>query len=243
MGVATGYKSRPVRLFSDFSTLQRSGHSPRCSPEKLCRRRAFSGTSFKPAISSLPLPFLLRYPAPISFSIPRVTLYTLASKRARRCFKCLFSRKYGSCRADLNDGDRHILCVSCLGHTHADHALSLGGCPECEAMSMATLRARLASFSVDPAPPLLSSGPRRKKRRSQRTPEASAVSACMPDLSPCASLSASPTSSSRPIGNQRHSLPRRQPHSAISRGTPSSVHALLAATDRLTLGDPGPRLC
>ncbi|CAM4715646.1 unnamed protein product [Leuciscus chuanchicus] len=46
---------------------KRSGHSPRCSPEKLRRRRAFSGTSFKPAISPLPLPFLLRYPAPISF--------------------------------------------------------------------------------------------------------------------------------------------------------------------------------
>ncbi|CAM4657092.1 unnamed protein product [Leuciscus chuanchicus] len=88
----------------------------------------------------------------------------------------VFPKKCGSCRADLSDGDRHIMCVSCLGHTHADHALSLGGCPECEAMSMATLRARLSSFSVDPAPPLLSSGPRRKKRRSQRTPEASAES-------------------------------------------------------------------
>ncbi|CAM4565303.1 unnamed protein product [Leuciscus chuanchicus] len=44
-----------------------NGHSPRCSPEKLRRRRAFSGTSFKLAISPLPLPFLLRYPAPISF--------------------------------------------------------------------------------------------------------------------------------------------------------------------------------
>ncbi|CAM4629912.1 unnamed protein product [Leuciscus chuanchicus] len=130
---AAGPSHAPAVTQAETSPGQRSGHSPRCSPEKLRRRRAFSGTS-------------------------------------------------------------HILCVSCLGQTHADHALSLGGCPECEVMSMATLRARLASFSVDPAPPLLSSGPRRKKRRSQRTPEASATSACMPDLSPCASLSASPTS-------------------------------------------------
>lgn len=102
--------------------------------------------------------------------------------------------KCGSCRASFSDGDRHILCISCLGRNHADHALSKGGCPECDDMSMATLRAHLASFDMDPVPLLLSSGPRCKKRHSQRRLEDIPESARMPANSPCASLSVSPSS-------------------------------------------------
>ena len=74
----------------------------------------------------------------------------------------------GSCRALLTEGDRHVICVSCLGEDHAALALADGGCPHCELLPMVTLRTRLAHFS-EPARP--AAMPRRKKRRSQRAPE------------------------------------------------------------------------
>ncbi|CAM4659592.1 unnamed protein product [Leuciscus chuanchicus] len=74
----------------------------------------------------------------------------------------------GSCRAPLAQGDQHIICVSCLGESHAALALADGGCPHCDLLPMVTLRTRLASFSKSAFPAAL---PRRKKRRSQRAPE------------------------------------------------------------------------
>ncbi|CAM4615007.1 unnamed protein product [Leuciscus chuanchicus] len=74
----------------------------------------------------------------------------------------------GSCRAPLAQGDKHIICVSCLGESHAALALADGGCPHCDLLPMVTLRTRLASFSESAFPAAL---PRRKKRRSQRAPE------------------------------------------------------------------------
>ncbi|CAM4578681.1 unnamed protein product [Leuciscus chuanchicus] len=74
----------------------------------------------------------------------------------------------GSCRAPLSGGDRHIICVSCLGEGHAALALADGGCPHCELLPMATLRTRLASFHETALPAVM---PRHKKRRAQRVPE------------------------------------------------------------------------
>ncbi|XDV12686.1 hypothetical protein PO909_001283 [Leuciscus waleckii] len=96
----------------------------------------------------------------------------------------------GSCRATLSDGDCHVQCVSCLGQ---DHALADGGCRECEALPLSTLRARQAVFSTKSASPMPPVGPRHKKHRSQRPPEPS-VREPSPAASPRASLSESPVS-------------------------------------------------
>ncbi|CAM4725737.1 unnamed protein product [Leuciscus chuanchicus] len=58
-----------------------------------------------------------------------------------------------SFRAPLSYGDRHVICVSCLGEDHAALALADGGCPHCELLPMVTLRTRLASFSETAHPP------------------------------------------------------------------------------------------
>ena len=54
---------------------------------------------------------------------------------------------------DLTEGDRHVICVSCLGEDHAALALADGGCPHCKLLPMVTLRTRLAFFS-EPALPV-----------------------------------------------------------------------------------------
>ncbi|CAM4735498.1 unnamed protein product [Leuciscus chuanchicus] len=100
--------------------------------------------------------------------------------------KLLFSYE----RATLSDGDRHVVCVSCLGEEHAALALADGGCPHCELMAMATLRTRLAVFTETAPPPAAAS--RRKKRRAQRAPEPSLSrqsSPVRPLASPASSVS------------------------------------------------------
>ncbi|CAM4733894.1 unnamed protein product [Leuciscus chuanchicus] len=97
----------------------------------------------------------------------------------------------GSCRAPLSDGDRHVICVSCLGEGHAALALADGGCPHCELLPMATLRTRLLFFHETALPP--AAVPRRKKRRAQRVPEPPPTVTSSPVRSP-ASLPASPES-------------------------------------------------
>ncbi|CAM4452228.1 unnamed protein product [Leuciscus chuanchicus] len=109
------------------------------------------------------------------------------SKRASVFFKM---PSCGSCRATLSDGDRHVVCVSCLGEEHAALALADGGCPHCELMAMATLRTRLAVFTETASPPAAAS--RRKKRLAQRAPEPSLSrqsSPVRPLASPASSVS------------------------------------------------------
>jgi LSD1 subclass zinc finger protein len=95
----------------------------------------------------------------------------------------------GSCRAPLEDGDRHVICALCLGLEHAELALADGGCDLCENLPLSSLRARLLAVKTAPAPPL--SSPRKKKRRAQRPPEPPAEP-CGPPPPPPASRSPSP---------------------------------------------------
>jgi hypothetical protein len=102
-----------------------------------------------------------------------------------------------SCRDPLVTGDRHIICARCLGHDHAEAALTRGGCPECDSLGLAELRARFASFTAtEPtsALPFPLFEPRNKKRRSQRLPEPVECDDATPGQSPRASppLSVSP---------------------------------------------------
>ncbi|CAM4622664.1 unnamed protein product [Leuciscus chuanchicus] len=94
--------------------------------------------------------------------------------------------------APLSDRDRHVICALCLGPDHAALALSSGGCELCEELPMSTLRARLALFDAPAVSPSASTGPRKKKRRSQRPPEPAAAAEGSPEPLPRASLSPSP---------------------------------------------------
>jgi hypothetical protein len=93
----------------------------------------------------------------------------------------------GSCRATLSEGDRHVICVSCLGEEHAALALADGGRPHCELLPMVTLRTRLASFSEPAFQPAVVS--RRKKRRAQRAPELSPARESSPVRPPASPVS------------------------------------------------------
>ncbi len=60
------------------------------------------------------------------------------------------------CRSPLHVDDAHAECVSCLGKSHADSALSGTDCSHCENFSLASLCARIAFFSENdcsPRPP------------------------------------------------------------------------------------------
>ncbi len=75
-----------------------------------------------------------------------------------------------TCRSPLQADDTHAECVSCLGKSLADAALSGADCSHCESFSLASLRSRIAFFSEsDSAPRALpfssSQGPVRKKQR------------------------------------------------------------------------------
>ncbi len=69
----------------------------------------------------------------------------------------------------LHTDDTHAECVSCLGKSHAEAALSGTDCSHCESFSLASLCSRIAFFSEsDSAPSALpfssSQGPVRKKQ-------------------------------------------------------------------------------
>ncbi len=75
-----------------------------------------------------------------------------------------------TCGNPLHADDTHAECVSCLGKSHADAALSGAECSHCECFSLSSLHSRIAFFSAsDSAPrsfPFSSSqGPVRKKQR------------------------------------------------------------------------------
>ncbi len=98
-----------------------------------------------------------------------------------------------TCRSPLHADDTHAECVSCLGKSHADAALSGADCSHCESISLASLRSRIAFFSEsDSAPRALpfssSKGPVRKKQRG-RGFEQPVTSELTSAQCPCTSLS------------------------------------------------------
>ncbi|CAM4621871.1 unnamed protein product [Leuciscus chuanchicus] len=122
--------------------------------------------------------------------------------------------------ATLSDGDRHVVCVSCLGEEHAVLALADGGCPHCELMTMATLRTRLAFFETAPPPAAVS---RRKKRRAQRVPEPSPSR----QSSPVRPLASPASSASLPDG--------QRPPSAAASVDIADEEALLGEEDSCSI--------
>ncbi|XDV36913.1 hypothetical protein PO909_006626 [Leuciscus waleckii] len=133
-------------------------------PRRLRKHLQRDESSLKSLAAPPSIAFLLRYPAPISFTLSVV--------------------------ATLSDGDCHVICVSCLVEDHAALALADGGCHHCELLPMATLRTRLAYFTETAPPPAVV--PRRKKRRAQRVPEPSPTrqsSQVRPPASPASSVS------------------------------------------------------
>lgn len=108
-----------------------------------------------------------------------------------------------SCSSLLHETNGHSECVTCLGSSHAEAALSAGGCSRCESMPFSMLRSRLALFNeyseaalpALPFPALLE--PQKKKCRNQWQPERMDLSEPMPATSPRASLS--PSQSPSPV--------------------------------------------
>ncbi len=96
-------------------------------------------------------------------SLTKREKFTSLSQMPRRHFKM--------CRSPLQADDTHAECVSCLGKSQADAALSGTDCSHCEIFSLASLHSRIAFFSESncaprtspPPPPLFSyQGPVRK---------------------------------------------------------------------------------
>ncbi len=78
-----------------------------------------------------------------------------------------------TCRSPLHADETQAECVSCLGKSHADAALSGTDCFHCESFSLASLRTWIAFFSesdsASRALPFSScQGPVKKKQRWQR---------------------------------------------------------------------------
>ncbi len=125
-------------------------------------------------------------------------------------------RRYcGSCRSPLHADDGHSECVSCLGKSHADAALTGSDCSHCESISLASLRTCIAFFSEsDPAPRALpfssSQGPVRKKQRG-RGSQCPVESELTPAQIPHASLSPH-----REISPVLFSQPDQRPSASVS---------------------------
>ncbi len=58
-----------------------------------------------------------------------------------------------TCRSPLHSDDTYAECVSCLGKSHADAALSGADCSHCESFSLASLHLRIAFFSESDSAP------------------------------------------------------------------------------------------
>ncbi len=58
-----------------------------------------------------------------------------------------------TCRSPLQADDTHAECVSCLGKSLADAALSGADCSHCESFSLASLRSKIAFFSESDSAP------------------------------------------------------------------------------------------
>ncbi|CAM4463382.1 unnamed protein product [Leuciscus chuanchicus] len=140
------YKDERVSIFPDFTA------------EVIAQRQAFNSARNKLADAGAKC--TMRFPAKLQVTYNK-TVNVFDSPAAAERFA-------NSITNDKDDGDRHVICVSCLGEGHAALALADGGCPHCELMPMATLRTRMATFHE---PALPAATPRRKKRRAQRIPE------------------------------------------------------------------------
>ncbi len=82
-------------------------------------------------------------------------------------------RHCSSCRTSLHADDGHSECISCLGKSHTEAALTEMDCSHCVNMSLTSLHAQIAFFSEsDSAPHALlfssSQGPVRKKTAGHR---------------------------------------------------------------------------
>ncbi len=58
-----------------------------------------------------------------------------------------------TCRSPMLADDGHAECMSCLGKSHADAALSGADCSHCESFSLASLRSQIAFFSESDSAP------------------------------------------------------------------------------------------
>ncbi len=139
----------------------------------------WSAFSTRPSIAAVLVPFA-------------AAIRRFSRKFLKEQIGVLMPRRYcGSCRSPLHADDGHSECVSCLGKSHADAALTGSDCSHCESISLASLRSRIAFFSEsDPAPRALpfssSQGPVRKKQRgrgSQRPVESELTPAQIPRVS------------------------------------------------------------
>ncbi len=65
----------------------------------------------------------------------------------------MLHRHCKTCRNPLHADDTHAVCVSCLGKSHADAALSRAEYLHCECFSLASLRSRIAFFSESDSAP------------------------------------------------------------------------------------------
>ncbi len=120
-----------------------------------------------------------------------------------------------TCRSPLHADDGHAECVSCLGKSHADVALSVADCSHCESFSLASLRSRIAFFSEsDSAPRALpsssSQGPARKRQRGRgfERPETSELTSAQ-----CQRASPSPQREDSPV---LFTQPDQRPTAAVS---------------------------
>ncbi len=125
-----------------------------------------------------------------------------------------------TCGNHLHTDDTHAECVSHLGKSHADAALSGAECSHCNCFSLASLRSRLAFFSeIDSAPSTLpfssSQGSVRKKNSGQRIWAAGDKRAHVGSMPVCLAITAKgesirPSSSlniiSPPLRCERHDL-------------------------------------
>ncbi len=159
MGGASGYMSGRFAAASQISSLQRrrffladSSLTPRFTVE----------TPQQPDWNSCSAQLALPGLSPADLKEPH--------KRANsEKFETMPRRHCKTCRAPLHADDGHAECVSCLGKSHADAALSGADCSHYECFSLSSLRSWIAFFSEsDSAPrglPFSSSqGPARKKQ-------------------------------------------------------------------------------
>ncbi len=101
-----------------------------------------------------PLPSAPHSSGPASPAAIRPALSEQISKQLIFAVLLQMLRRYcGTCRAPLHAADGHHECVSCLGKSHEESALTETDCSHCENMSLASLRSQIAFFSESESAP------------------------------------------------------------------------------------------